>query len=161
MLILKIYYHIIAIIKKFFYKIIYGKHIKFGKRVTFRRGFSLTIEDGAFVEIGEATFFNNYCSINARENIKIGDNCLFGENVKIYDHNHVFKYKDKLKKDQGFKKGEVNIGNNCWIGSNVVILKGSSIGENSVIGACELIKEEIPNDKIVINKCSENIEYSK
>ena len=77
MIILKIYYHIMAILKKIFYKIIYGKRIKFGKKVTFRKGFSIVIEDGATVEIGDGCFFNNYCSINAKEGIKIGANCLF------------------------------------------------------------------------------------
>ena len=83
MIVLKMYYHIMAFVKKIFYKIIYGKHIKFGKKVTFRKGFSIVIEDGAIVEIGNECFFNNYCSINAKIGIKIGDNCLFGEKLKI------------------------------------------------------------------------------
>ena len=77
MLILKLYYHILAEIKKVFYKLIYGKRIKFGKGVTFRKGFSLMIEKNAYVEIGEGCFFNNYCSINAMNKIKIGNNCIF------------------------------------------------------------------------------------
>lgn len=96
--------------KKIFYKIIYGKHIKFGKGITFRKGFSLVIEDGAFVTIGDGCFFNNYCSINAKKRIDIGNNCLFGENVKIYDHNHIFKYKEELIKKQGFTHKPILIG---------------------------------------------------
>ncbi len=151
MLILKIYYHIMCTIKKVFYKIIYGKKIKFGRKVHFRKGFSLMIEEGANVEIGDGTFFNNHCSINAQDFIKIGKNCLFGENVKIYDHNHVFKYRDKLIKEQGFKSDKVVIKDNCWVGSNVVILKGTSIGANSVIGACEKINTAIEENKICID----------
>lgn len=155
MIILKIYYHIMAIIKKIFYKIIYGRQIKFGKKVTFRKGFSLVIEDNATVEIGKGTFFNNYCSINAKNNIKIGENCLFGENVKIYDHNHIFKNEKVLIKNQGFKTGRIEIKNNCWIGSNVVILKDVYIDKNCVIGAGEIIKNiKIDADRIV---CDSNI----
>ena len=65
MLILKIYFYISAIIKKIIYKIIYGKKIIFSKRVTFRKSFSLMIGKKAFVKIGNNTFFNNYCSVNA------------------------------------------------------------------------------------------------
>lgn len=46
---------------------------------------------GEGVKIGDNVFFNNGTSIAAKEKIEIGDNCIFGENVKIYDHNHVFK----------------------------------------------------------------------
>lgn len=160
MITLKIYYHIVAIVKKIFYKIIYGNHIKFGKGVTFRKGFSLVIEDGANVEIGSGTFFNNYCSINAKKNIKIGENCLFGESVKIYDHNHVFKNKNILIKDQGFKTGYIKIENNCWIGSNVIILKDVEIGENSIIAAGEIVRKNIDSDSIFLNNESKKINYN-
>lgn len=146
-----------AIIKKIFYKIIYGKHIKFGKGVTFRKGFSLVIEDSAFVTIGDGCFFNNYCSINAKERIDIGRNCLFGENVKIYDHNHRFNIKDQLIKKQGFKTGKIKILNNCWISSNVIILKNVTIGNNVVISAGEIVREDINDNKIFINSKKEDI----
>lgn len=159
MLLLKIYYHIMAIIKKVFYKIIYGKHIKFGKGVTFRKGFSLVIEDGAFVTIGDSCFFNNYCSINAKNRIDIGNNCLFGENVKIYDHNHIFKYKEELIKKQGFKSQPILIGQNCWIGSTTVILKGAEIEDNCVIGACEKINFKIHKNMIFQNDKKSKINF--
>lgn len=151
MLFLKIYYHVMAIVKKIFYKIIYGKKIKFGKGVTFRRGFSLVIENGASVEIGDGCFFNNYCSINAMEQIKIGENCLFGEGVKIYDHNHVFKNKDVPIKKQGFKCENVKIEKDCWIGSNVIILKGVNVGEHSVIAAGEIVRRDVSSKSIFEN----------
>ncbi len=159
MIILKIYYHIIAIIKKVFYKIIYGKHIKFGKKVTFRKGFSLVIEDNAVVEIGEGCFFNNYCSINAKVGIKIGENSIFGENVKLYDHNHIFKYEEELIKKQGFKSEKIEIGNNCWLGSNVVILKGVKVGNNSVVGAGEVVSRNIDSNTLLKNGSENNIKY--
>ena len=161
MLFLKIYYHVMAIVKKIFYKIIYGKKIKFGKGVTFRRGFSLVIENGASVEIGDGCFFNNYCSINAMEQIKIGENCLFGECVKIYDHNHVFKYEDIPIKEQGFKTGKIIIQENCWIASNVIILKGANIGKNTVIAAGEIIDNKIQNNIVVKNNMENSIKFSR
>ncbi len=38
--------------------------------------------------IGDNVFMNNYCSINCLDEIEIGENTLFGEGVKLYDHNH-------------------------------------------------------------------------
>ncbi|WP_353322104.1 acyltransferase [Apilactobacillus apinorum] len=81
--------------------------------------------------------------------IEIGSNTIFGENVKIYDHNHRFNLKNKNISDQGFSNGTVKIGNNCWIGSNTTILKGSEIGDNVVIGAGMVIDSKIPSNTIV------------
>ena len=158
MLLYKTIFHINAILKKFFLKLIYGKKISFGKKVTFRRRFNIFIENNAKIVIGENCFFNNDCSLNAQQEIIIGKDSIFGENVKIYDHNHVFKSKDERIINQGFKTGKVKIGDDCWIGSNVVILKGVTIGDNVVIGAGCVITESVENNKIVRNQINMKVE---
>ena len=100
-------------------------------------------------------FFNNGCSLAALDSIVIGDGCLFGENVKIYDHNHRFRDSSKRIKDQGFKTEKITIGKHCWIGSNVVILKGTKIGDNCVIGAECVISNDIQANCIIKKKPSE------
>ena len=39
--------------------------------------------------IGNHVFFNNDCSINCKDEIIIGNNCILGENVRIYDQNSI------------------------------------------------------------------------
>lgn len=155
MYVLKVFWHLNALIKIFFYKIIFGSKLKMGKNITFRKGFSLLV-DGGKVSIGNNVFFNNYCSIVSHESIIIGDNCIFGENVKIYDHNHRFNTND-IKKNQGFSSQEIKIGKNCWLANNVILLKGAEIGDNSVIGAGCIIKEKIPDNVVVTVKYDFNI----
>ena len=149
MLIFKLIYHVAAFYKKFLMKVIYGKQIKFGKQVTFRSGFTLMIDKGANVIIGNDVFFNKDCTVDAVESIKIGDGTIFGENVKIYDHNHKFRKRNEPIKKQGYSSKAIEIGTHCWIGSNVVILKGAKIGNNVVVGAGTIISSEIPDDTIV------------
>lgn len=84
--------------------------------------------------------------------ISIGDGTIFGENVKVYDHNHCYKNPDVPIKEQGFSSAPINIGNHCWIGSNVVILKGVTIGDNCVIGAGCIVYKDVPSGTIVVNK---------
>lgn len=114
-----------------------------------RKDFKLMIADKGIIRIGKDCFFNNYCSINTNNLVEIGEGTLFGENVKIYDHNHRFSDPDKSIKEQGFSDGEVHIGSHCWIGSNVLILKGSVIGDNCVIGGGYIVNGEIPKNMIV------------
>ena len=83
---------------------------------------------------------------------------IFGENVKIYDHNHRFNQLKELRK-QGFSNGSVVIGERCWISSNVTILKGTEIGNNCVIGAGCVISGKIPDDTIV--KLNQDLTFEK
>lgn len=136
-------------IKKIFLKVLYGKKFVIGSGVTWRHRFNLLIENDGYVKIGNRCFFNNDCSISSNYKVVIGDECLFGENVKIYDHNHRFANPNLSIKDQGFSNGEVKIGNHCWVCSNVVILKGASIGDNCVIGAGCVISGIVSDNKIV------------
>jgi acetyltransferase-like isoleucine patch superfamily enzyme len=43
-------------------------------------------------------------------------------------------------------QGDVVIGNNVWVSVNTVILHGVHIGDNSVIGACSLVRSDVPAD---------------
>lgn len=116
-----------------------------------RRNLTLTFEGRASLVIGRKVFFNNNCSISCLGKIEIGNDCLFGENVKIYDHNHKYKNKNALIRNQGFDVGFVVIGNNCWIGSNVTVLKNVTIGDNCVIGANCLVYKDIPSNSVVMH----------
>lgn len=93
--------------------------------------------------------FNYNCSLTSLGKIEIGDHTIFGESVKIYDHNHHFNKKNMNVSEQGMSIGKVRIGRNCWIGSNVVILKGSTIGNNCVIGAGCIVSGNIPDGMIM------------
>lgn len=128
-------------------KVLYQNRVIY-KGLRIRGAVSFFLEDEARVEIGGA-FFNRGCSLNAHKLIRIGNNCIFGENVKIYDHNHLYNRIDIPISQQGFSEGEVVIGDNCWIGSNVTILKGVTIGDNVVIGANCLIYKDVPSNAVV------------
>lgn len=131
------------------YKLVYGKSFACAGVPKIRRRLSLVIEKDAEVSLGKGVFFNNDCSINCRQEVCIGDSCLFGEGVKIYDHNHRFRDPDNPIACQGFKCAPVVIGSNAWIGSGVVILKGVTIGSNVVIGAGCVIDSDVPPRTIV------------
>ena len=110
------------------------------------------IDKGAEVIIGNHVFFNNYCSLNALQRISIGDGTIFGENVKVYDHNHCYKSQEVPIKKQGFTSAPVKIGKHCWIASNVVILKSVTIGDNCVIGAGCIVYKDVPANTVMVNK---------
>lgn len=146
---------ITVIFKILLFKLIYKGNFIVGKNFVFRSRFNLVLINGTLT-IGDNVFMNNDCSVNCLGEIKIGNDCLFGEGVKIYDHNHVFSQLDIPVREQGYSIGKVEIGNNCWIGTNTIILNNVTIGDDVVIGANCLIYKNIPAGVIVKSK-SENV----
>ena len=55
-----------------------------------RRNVSFRVERGGKLIVG-TSFFNQGCSITCMDQIYIGDDCLFGPNVVIVDHDHDYK----------------------------------------------------------------------
>lgn len=99
----------------------------------------------AMISIGDNNQFSNNVSIIANERVTIGDNCLIGDQVMITDSDfHEISPADR-KLGPGAVK-PVSIGNNVWLGSRVVVLKGVSIGDNTVVGAMSLVTSPLPAD---------------
>ncbi|HEY0334209.1 MAG TPA: acyltransferase [Stenotrophomonas sp.] len=115
-----------------------------------RRNLSVFCDDGT-VSIGRGVFFNNNCSLNAMARISIGEDTLFGEGVKVYDHDHVIGPDRRVAKAQ-FSIAPVSIGNHCWIGSNAVILKGVTLCDGVTIGAGAIVTRSIDKPGIYVAK---------
>ena len=132
MMLIKVWYRFTGLLLKAVYKVVYGRHMRWGRGFHMRKGFQATVEHGGVITLGNNVFFNNGCGLHARKAITIGDETIFGENVHVYDHNHRFADPTLAIKDQGYTEAPVTIGRHCWIGSNVTILKGATIGDNTV-----------------------------
>lgn len=102
--------------------------------------------------IGEKTFINHNAYLMDGAEIKIGDNCFIGPNCGMYTAAHPIFFEERNK---GLEKAlPINIGDNVWIGGDVTILPGTSIGNNSVIGAKSLVTKDIPANVVAFgNPC--------
>jgi acetyltransferase-like isoleucine patch superfamily enzyme len=153
MFVFKLYFHVNAYLKIVIYKLIYKNKFRYGRKFTFRKGVSIAIDGNGRIEIGNDVFFNNYVSLTSNNAyIRIGDGSVFGEGVKIYDHNHCYSDISIPIKDQGYSSAPVTVGAHCWVASNVLILKGVTIGNNCVIGAGCVIYKDVPANTVIINK---------
>ena len=90
----------------------------------------------------------NGAYINASKNINIGDNCVIAAGVNIIDSNgHETYSKDRTRGEDSPK--DIIIGNNVWIGLNATILKGTTIGNNSIVSAGSVVKGHFPDNCII------------
>lgn len=101
----------------------------------------------ASIEIGDNCGFSGTV-IGAFKSIKIGKNVRCGANTLITDSDW------HLDDPRSGIPVEVKIKDGVWLGVNVVVLKGVTIGENSVIGANSVVTKNIPANVIAAgNPC--------
>ena len=99
-----------------------------------------TRQKGSVIIIGNNCGFSGVI-IGAILEIRIGNNVLCGANAIITDNDWHSDRSASLPKP-------VIIEDNVWIGVNTTILKGVTIGENSIIGAHSLVLKDIPANVI-------------
>lgn len=122
-----------------------------GKMLKMHNGSKIRTRNGGNLVIGNNFSMNNGCVITAYDEIKIGENVMLGPNVLIYDHDHDYKAKGGVFSLK-YKTTPIVIGNNVWIGANSIILRGTSIGNNCVVGAGCVLKGEYPDNSIIVQK---------
>lgn len=82
--------------------------------------------------------------IVAHESITIEGNVTIGPGTVIYDHDHDGK--------GGYTTKPVHIGKNVWIGAGCIILRGVTIGDNSVIATGTLVTKDVPANVLRYDK---------
>lgn len=111
--------------------------------------YSKILVDGenSCVTVGDNTRING-AYIHAQKHISIGTNCVIAAGVNIVDSNgHVVH---SLNRTEGFDSPQdVEIGNNVWICMNSIILKGTRIGDNSIVSAGSVAKGDYPPNPII------------
>ena len=93
----------------------------------------------SIIEIGDRVATNNNLLICSKNRIVIGDDCLIGHNVEFMDFDGHNLAPSQRRNGDGIAE-EIIIGKNVWFGNNVIILRGTQIGDNSVIAAGSVVK---------------------
>lgn len=106
-----------------------------------------TSTSSSSLKIGNSCSFSGV-SIWCFEKIIIDNNVRVGANVLIMDG-------DAHQDDpRAGKNAPVHICDNVWIGANSIVLKGVTIGRNSLIGAGSVVTKDIPDNVVAAgNPC--------
>ena len=103
----------------------------------------------AEIIIGHDVWINNNASIiSERSRIEIGDKTLIGPEFMIVDSDfHDLNPNRRLRGSH--QAAPTTVGKNVFIGSRVTILKGVSVGDNSVIASGAVVTRDVPANSIV------------
>lgn len=137
-----------------------GAHVRFGK--SFTSGVGLRVDafgsEDVQVSFGNNIQVGDYVHVAAIQSVVVGDDVLIASKVYISDHDHGLyagapvsqSRPSDIQVERKLASAPVVIGRNVWIGENVCILKGVTIGCNSIIGASAVVTKSVPENSIVV-----------
>lgn len=101
--------------------------------------------ENAIISIGDKSRISN-SSIFSLNSISVGENVFIGGNSKIYDSDfHSVVLENRLKPvDDDVCSKPIKISDGVFIGAHSIILKGVTIGTQSVIGAGSIVTKNVP-----------------
>jgi acetyltransferase-like isoleucine patch superfamily enzyme len=129
-------------------RIVLGDRVQFGwkRSPLFYTGYCHVEVAGpdALIELGDRTEINNNSMLKSEgAGIRVGRDGLFGAHVEIFDSD--FHELHPRRRHGGKPKiAPVDIGENVFMGMSVKVLKGVTIGADSVIGAGSVVTSSIP-----------------
>lgn len=133
--------------------LIIGNHLKIflGDNVSIYRSTigASKVYDKPVLRVGNNTSIGYGTTISVAKEVVIGDNCEISFNCLIMDSDdHPINPKKRLLQLPVEKEEvkPVRIGNNVWMGAYSAVLKGVSIGDNSVIAAHAVVTEDVPKN---------------
>lgn len=80
--------------------------------------------------------------------VEIGNNVCFTRGCTILTHGYEWFVLRNLYSEVLCSSGRVRIGNNVFLGTWTVVLKGVTIGDNCIIGACSLVNNDVPSGSV-------------
>jgi len=120
-----------------------GAKLRLGRWSWIGHGTKIRVHEG-LVEIGAKTVLGQECTISAFEHVSIGRECIVADRVMLIDFDHGVVEVERPIRLQGIYKRAVRVGHNCWIGYGACILRGTTIGDNSIVGTGTVVTKELP-----------------
>ena len=100
------------------------------------------------VSVGAKSVLGQECTISAFQHVAIGRECVIADRVMLIDFDHGVVEVERPIRVQGIYKRDVRVGHNCWIGYGACILRGSTVGDNCVIGTNTVVTKALPSNAV-------------
>jgi acetyltransferase-like isoleucine patch superfamily enzyme len=121
----------------------------------------LKLEAGAELEIGRFCYVGDGVVISAKESVIIGDSTLIAHGVQMFDNNthptnaaqrelqfrRMIGYKDR-NGPMVIESAPIKIGNRCWVGMNSIVMKGVTIGDDTIVASGSVVVAPLPEGVI-------------
>lgn len=117
-----------------------------GDRVRVRK--TVRFNGGGVVRVGADTLLNGSWII-AQTTVDIGARCLISDAGLMDTDFHNLEPELRHDPPSERTRAPITVGANAWIGAQALVLKGTSIGDDSVVAAGAVVRGEVP-DRVVV-----------
>ena len=122
--------------------------LRLGRWSWIGHGTKIRVHEGV-CEIGAKTVLGQECTISAYQHVSIGEQCIIADRVMMIDFDHGMVEVERPIRAQGIYKRDVNVGHNVWIGYGACVLRGVTVGDNSVVGTNSVVTADVPANAVV------------
>ncbi len=130
--------------------------VRIGRNVTLLDD-ELRCYSGGRIVIGDSVWMSLRGQIISATSVEIGSHCIFGRDVYISDTNeHPIDPDARRQQTSAYLlngtppdrslavSAPVRIGDGAWIGERAIILKGVTVGRDSVVAAGSVVTKDVP-----------------
>ena len=89
------------------------------------------------------------CTISAYQRVRIGEQCVIADRAMFIDFDHGVVEVERPIRVQGIYMRDVEVGSNVWIGYGACVLRGVSVGDNSIVGTNAVVTKDVPANAVV------------
>ena len=122
--------------------------VRFGRFVWVGDGTKIRCHEGEVV-IGQKTVLGQECTISAYRHVRIGEQCVVADRAMFIDFDHGVVEVERPIRQQGIYMRDVDVGSNVWIGYGACILRGTRVGDNSIVGTNSVVTKDVPANAVV------------
>ena len=122
--------------------------LRLGRWSWIGHGCKIRVHEGE-VSIGAKTVIGQECTISAFQHVSIGRECILADRVMLIDFDHGVTEVERPIRLQGIYKRDVRVGNNVWIGYGACVLRGITVGDNSIVGTSAVLTHDVPDNAVV------------
>lgn len=109
-------------------------------------GVRLECWKGARIEIGKGTVLNRNTEVVSASAVTIGRDCMIARDVIIMDTDQ------HPLPGEGLKSLPVRVEDRAWIGARAIVLKGVTIGHDSIVGAGAIVTRDVPPFSVAVGQ---------
>lgn len=97
---------------------------------------------------GDDCFISKAANIPDPHLIKFGDNVWITSGCQLLCHDASVIMINIMRSGHRDRVGPIIIGSNSFLGNNVIVLPGTTIGSNTIIGAGSVVTKDIPDNAV-------------
>lgn len=102
------------------------------------------------LEIGAKTVVGQECTFSTYESISLGRECIVADRSMFIDFDHAVMMIETPIRQQGLYTRPVRVGHNVWVGYGASFLRGTTTGDNAIVGTYAVVTKDLPENAVAV-----------